>query len=430
MTIETLLGIILKYPDVLLSRDSIIDMFVEAPLMTAEDANNLKMIRAGKLISNGSKVLVATPNDNGFTFEETDISIGFKLSFYDTFTLKSGMIANYDDKPTKTTFGLFILNYNILASVFSSVISYINQPWKISKIEDQIAREIVKGTIEPYQVYKYIDSIYHISSYADFCVPSLTEKAITANTEVSNLRNELHEKYKDKLNDPNIMLKIDNELIALDKAKLVGDDSNGFMIDGKNYDVHRKRMFLNIGLIESFGDESSSFKFAKTNLNDGWKADEVSILANDIRLGVYNRSKNTAKGGVESKYLGRTFQESIISEDDCKSPNGLNVHLTKENIDRYLYRTIIDNKKLVVLNEDNVAKYYDKEVIIRSPMYCNAKNGYCYTCMDSRFRNLNIKLLNTIPAGIGSRFLTISMKSMHGKKIDSFELSDLNEFLI
>lgn len=431
MSYGAMLDIILRYPDTLLSRDSIIDMFVQAPLMTIEEASSKKMIRPGKLVQFKNKVLVGDNTNGIIEFIDTDIAVGYKLDIYDTFELKTGMIANYTDtKSIRTTFGLFILNYNILANIFGAVIPYINEPWNISKIEKRIASELVKGTIQPDQIYRYIDAMYHISSYSDFCTPSLTEKAITADPEVSKLRDELHAKYKDQLHDPNIMMMIDDTLIALDKKKLEGDDSNGFMIEGKNYNVHRKRMFLNLGLIESFGDEVASFSFSKTNLNDGWIPEELDSLANDTRRGVYNRAMNTAKGGVESKYLGRTFQESVISEDDCNTKRGLAMTLTKDNYHRFIYRNIIVGNKIVALDESNIESYIDKDVVIRSPMYCNAKNGYCYTCMDTRFKDIGIKLLNTIPAGIGSVFLSVSLRSMHGKKIELLSIDDINEFII
>ena len=353
-----------------------------------------------------------------------------KLSFYHRFTLKKGMIENYDGPDVETTLGVFLLNQNCLVAPFYSAIPYVNGYWDIGKIEADIAKAVIAGKITTQQVMSYTNNTYNLSSLNDFCVPALSEKAITANPEVNKLRAELFAKYKDQLNDPNIMIKIEETLIALDKKLLKGDMSNGFMIQGKNYNVHRKRMFLMMGLVESFGDEVTSYRFSKTNLNDGWDLNELDVLANDIRRGSYDRAKSTALGGVETKMLGRNFQDSAIISDDCETKRGLHIHLTKDNSRSFIYRNIIEGDKLITLTEENIHNYIGKDIVVRSPMYCNTQNGYCYTCMDTRFKAVGVKLLNIHPIGISSELVNLALKSMHGKKIDLININNLNDHLI
>ena len=47
----------------------------------------------------------------------------------------------------------------------------------------------------------------------------------------------------------------------------------------------------------------------------------------------------------------------------------LNVNLLPQFKDEYLYRYIIDGKKLVMLTEDNFSKYVNTKVKMRSPMF-------------------------------------------------------------
>lgn len=421
-----LLDIMLRFPAMLESRDSVIDLFVKSDYMTESEMVSKKMIRKGKIYLDGNQHKLTTKDG----VEDVDLKNTPKLSFYDKFVLTPGVIANHTLGDIETTCGLFLLNQVVLVRSFNDAIPYINEPWDIGKIESKIAELVIDKVIEPSQVMDYIDNIHSVGGYNDFCVPALSEKSITSNKQVIARKKELLAQYKDQLDDPVIMLKIENELVAMDKEQMKGDVSTGFLISSKNYDVQRKRMFGMLGMVESFGDESTGYNFGHTDLNNGWKADELDILANDIRRGSYNRAKSTAKGGAESKFLGRTFQESRIVEDDCGATKGLNILISDDNANRFINRTILEGKKQVLLTKDNISSYIGKTVVVRSPMFCRSKFGYCYTCMDARFKSIGIKLLNILPIQIGSNFLDSSMKSMHGKKMTMIELANINEFLI
>lgn len=422
----------LSYPDILLSRDSIIDLFAESEFATKESTEESDVLKIGKIFTDSGGTYVVSAIKDGRITDATKLSDTTKLNASDELVLSKGMIPNYtEDKPLKTTVGRYLLNYVILIDPFDSVIPYVNDsPWNMSKIERMIADGVIAGKITASKVYRYIDNAYHISSYNDFFVPAMSEKAITSNDEVSKYREELLKKYADQLHDPNVMTHIEDELIALDKKLLEGDMSNGFMMKSKNYNVHRKRMFLALGMMETFGDSKDGFKFGTTNLNDGWKLDEIPLIANDTRRGSYRRGKDTAKGGAESKFIGRNFQDSKINMEDCGATRGVTISLTDKNKHHFLFRTIIDKGKLVLLTDSNIGSYVGKDIKLRSPMYCQAKFGYCYTCMDARFKDIGLKMLNISPINISSTILGISMKSMHGTKIEILKLTDLNTFII
>jgi len=411
--------------------------------MDKETAINTKMIKPGKLYVDGDiTYVVETCIDNRILTTSTiSLPENYKLSFYDRITLNKGMIENYNGSPIETTLGVFLLNYVVLVRPFDAIIPYVNGEWNIKKIEDDIVKKVIDKLITPKQVLQYINHVYFLSSLNDICVPTLSEKCITSNDDVSARRDELFEQYKDQLDDPNIMVKIEEELIKLDREKMKGDICTGFLIKGKNYDVQRKRMFTMLGLMESFGDEKTSYTFSKTNLNEGWNMDELDLLANDIRKGSYSRAKSTALGGAESKMLGRNFQDSAIIEDDCGSMRGLPILLTKENSSRFVYRNILiadqltrdDNGKNLSIKEltpENIHEYIDKTVIVRSPMYCNTVGGHCYTCMDTRFKKVGVKMLNIYPISISSTMVTTSLKAMHGTSVSLLELDDLNKLLV
>ena len=428
-----LLDLLIKYKEGLISRDFILDYIGDAELMTKEEAIAASVIKPGKLfVDKGDTYVVTVADSPKEITRATKLNLHnkHKLSFYDRFKLKDGMIENHSGGDIETTVGVFILNYNVLVKPFGSIIPYVNGVWNIGKIESRIAELVIEHKITPQQVLRYIDYVYALSGLNDICVPALSEGAITANPKVSARRDELLAQHKDDLHEPNVMMAIEDELIAMDKALLKGDVSNGFMIKSKNYDVQRKRMFLMIGVVESFGDAVPSLQFSTTNLNDGWDLNEMDILANDVRRGSYNRAKTTALGGAESKMLGRNFQDSAIVEDDCGTTRGLSINLTEANRDFFVNRNIIHGNGILELTDANIGEYIGKPILVRSPMYCQSRDGYCYTCMDSRFKKIDIKLLNIHPLAIGSTMLTAALKSMHGTKLSLLNIDDINSIVI
>lgn len=427
-----LIALFFEFHKSLLSRDFIIDYFVDAELVDKETALRTKMIKPGKLYTENNKTYVVTEATSKTEIRhsrEIFLPEDYKLDFYYRFNLQPGMIENHNESPIETTLGVFILNQILLVNPFGATIPYVNGLWNVGKIEKEIARLTIAGKITPAQIYQYVNNAHHIGGLNDFCVPALSERCITSNDEVSKFRDNLLLQYKDQLDDPNITLMIENACIELDRKLMAGDDCTGFLISDKSYDVQRKRMFIMMGLIPSFGDDIAGFNFSQTNLNDGWKMDELPTLSNDTRRGSYDRGTSTALGGAESKILGRNFQDSAITENDCGSKRGVSVYITQDNLSSYTYRTAIIGDKLLLLTPDNIHNYINKTITIRSARYCQTKNGYCYTCMDSRFKEMGIKLLNVQPINIGSVLVTQRMKSMHGTKVSTLEMSDLNNFI-
>lgn len=427
-----LIDLFFEFSNSILSRDFIIDYFVDAELVDKETAIHTKMIHPGKLFTEQGKIFVVTEAESKTAIRnvrEIHLPADYKLDFYHRFSLQPGMIENHRESVIETTFGVFILNKIALVDPFGDIIPYVNGLWNIGKIENEIARLTVSGVIKPEQVYKYTNNVHHLGCLNDFCVPALSEKCITSNAVVSAKRDELFEKYKDQLDDPKIMLLIEDTCIALDRELMKGDVSTGFLISDKAYDVQRKRMFIMLGLMESFGDDVQTFDFGKTNLNDGWNKDEIPLIANDIRRGSYGRAISTRDSGAEAKMLNRNFQDSKIIDDDCGTKQGIITDITDSNKSAYLYRHIVERNKLILLTENTIDQYVGKQVTMRCARYCKSKDGYCYTCMDYRFKSMGIELVNSQPSAISSVLTSMSLKKMHGSKIATFQIDSLNEAL-
>jgi hypothetical protein len=63
-------------------------------------------------------------------------------------------------------------------------------------------------------------------------------------------------------------------------------------------------------------------------------------------------------------------------------------------------------------------------------MYCEDKDGFCFTCTGDSYRHLDVKAIGATALELGSAFLMIAMKSMHGTKMSSFVVDDLDQYLV
>ena len=350
---------------------------------------------------------------------------------YDTFTLQPGNIENFTGSPIETTVGLYMLNYIVLASTCGNVIPYINDVWKPSKVEEKLANALLAGKITVEQTNNCIDHGFFIGHFTELCVPTATKKSLTTHPDMEKRKQELFTKYAGQLNDPAVMEKIETELINLDKSWLAGDDATGFLdpLGGKLYNVARKKLYCCIGGIQDFTNGVGEYTFVGNSLSDGWDKQSFPQIANEIRKGSFERGHETMKGGALSKDITRVFQDLSVREEDCGTHETITVDFSKTDIHQYISRNIVVNDELVTLTEDNIAKYDGKKVKLRSPMTCSTKNGLCYKCTGELFGKLDIHGLSMWVVDLSSTFVTLSLKSMHGTKLELIDIDPLDYFI-
>lgn len=355
-------------------------------------------------------------------------------SIYDEFILYKNDIENFtEEEPITTTFGRYLANYYLLASVFLSVIPYQNKEMSFGKIESIIAEKIKSKEITTEQGSQYLDNAFFIGSFGEMCVPTLTRKSLTTSPEVKKRKKELLEKYKNQLDDPVIAAQIENELIELDKKWLEGDPSLGFYGDSsKKFNVHRKKLFLTNGLTEDFTKSQGNYSFIEKSLSEGWDISSFVTICNDIRRGSYNRGIDTAKGGTKTKQLMRLLQNLKITNEDCGTNRYLTITIDESNIKNFHGRYVLDEETntLVVIDEKNQNKYINKPIKIRSFMYCEQKDGFCHVCGGEFFKNLDQDVVGVLALELTSSFTTLSLKSMHSRKSSTLNINNLDQYTI
>jgi len=104
----------------------------------------------------------------------------------------------------------------------------------------------------------------------------------------------------------------------------------------------------------------------------------------------------------------------------------LEVVITKNNIDDYLYRYIVEGNKLVLLDDNNINKYLGVKVKMRTPMGCTSKK-LCEKCAGLMYGKLNIINIGLTSARVSSTLVNLSMKKFHNSttQISHVELKDL-----
>ena len=376
----------------------------------------------------GCSTLTATTQYLYRIHDQSDTPI---MDIYDEFMLGKGMIDNYvSDQPIQTTYGLFILNYIVLADPLGSLIPYVNEifPWK--KIQKTIANGILDGKITRDMYDKFMNNVYFIGSFTEISVPDMTTKSMTTDPAIIKRRDELFAQYKDQLNDPLIVAKIEDELIAMDKKYLSEDPASAWIIDEGDWTTARKKMFITNGISEAFSKDSNEFTFMPDALNEKMNFEFFPAIANDIRRGTYMRSKETAKGGEETKFVLRIFQNVSITEDDCHSKDGITVVMTANQYSEYQGRHVIDHGQDIILTEENFGKYIERPVVLRSPMHCHAKNGFCYACFGEIYRKLGMKAIGAKVVEASSSLMSTAMNAMHRSKVVTANIDDLDAFIV
>lgn len=435
------------YADRLLHRESLISMIAQSDLPVVEVVPTITMLKdtqASKIVQpaasdilaiinsykNGDIVKLASAENkvSGFAYkyneylyyiEPSKKTPNIPFDIYDEIEISRGDIINWLGPKGTSTIGRYILNYTMLASIFGNKIEYVNDVWKIGKIEDRIAKGLISNEFTVAQYDKYIEHGYFIGHSAELCVPTITRRSFTTDPKIAVRKKELLEKYKGQLNDPNVIAVIEDELLKMDKEWLAGDESLGFHegIGGKSFEIHRKKMLLTVGGIEVFDADGGAFNFVGNSLSEGWDKKDFPAIANDIRKGSYARGAETWKGGALTKFILRVFQDVKIVEDDCNTTRGIKTTFTEDILKALIGRTIITGGKQVIITEENYKQFAGKEVSLRSPTYCETGMGLCYTCCGENFRSLGVEAIGPLAVEISSRFMMASMKSMHGTKL-------------
>ncbi len=363
------------------------------------------------------KIFIKVMKEDKEEFEEIE---GFKLGqpLFDKdelVTLPKNIIPFIEEK-METTYGIFIINLILFWFPYKGKVKYINGKIE-AKTVNGVGFELLKNnksTVEEH--IKFENAANMITCLSQVGVPAASRRSITPNPKIKEFKRKLLQENKDKLNDPAVIVQIQNEIVKMDKEYLKGDTSMGFFIQSKNFNVHRLKLMGMYGAEPDFYNENK-LNLMDTSLSEGWNKDHMMLLFNQLRAGIYARGKDTALGGVSTKITTRIFQNYRIENDDCLATEGLHIRLTENNYKTYVGRSIVGRKS--PLEEDELkTKAKKNDVIeIRSPAYCKSPGTtYCKKCLGDNVlisgMGLNAQCVITT-----SNFMSVAMAAMHSKEL-------------
>jgi len=344
----------------------------------------------------------------------------------DAFYLRAseGLVFEGNKQEVLTSVGIYLEN-RIVLGVFNGKISYVEKFIKVDDLRGKISSAAVEGKITVEELERFIDRMFFLNHMTEVCAPTMTARSLLSDPENTKIKQAFLEQHKDDINDPLVAKQLEDELKKKDKA-WIGDDASARFFNalgGKSWDIHRKKMFLTTGSIENFTSGTGSYVFVPNSLMEGWTIEDFPMRCNEIRKGSYGRGTETAKGGAETKWLMRIFQDLSITEDDCGTTRGIYVDFNLVDIKLCIGRIVLEGNRQIEITPENKSQFDKKIVKLRSPQTCETKNGLCFECVGRRYKTLNSRAIGIESINITSRFMLLNMKNMHGTTIETTELN-------
>ena len=136
------------------------------------------------------------------------------------------------------------------------------------------------------------------------------------------------------------------------------------------------------------------------------------------------KAVGTQVSGYLAKELSSAMQTEVLGEagSDCGTTKCLIIKIPSAKTDDYLYRYIYVNNKLVCLTPDIINNYIGKEVKMRSPMYCTAKDCICSKCAGEDFYKLGKKAIGLTATKVATTCTNLNMKKFHENLIKTREI--------
>jgi len=334
----------------------------------------------------------------------------------------------------ETKIGNLIINSLVLYPAFKNKLSYINEPIKISNIEKVLAERVVNDSeaketdISVSEMIDCFNRFSFLNNLANIINLSATEKSITPPPNINKIKATLMKDYEGQLHDPVKLVELEQKLIAIDTEYLVDDPAAKNIFNNKSKTA-RKKMFLIYGDTMDF-EKSTSAKTVSTSLQENLSTspEDFSKYMNDLRVGSFARGSSTQLGGYTYKILQRSLSSITISPVECNTKHGLKRVITPYNASKLLNRYIaLNNKWTLVESLEQTKNLLNKEVMIRSSMYCTSpKHTICYKCMNEMYKDIPTGVTN-IASELSGTILGMFMKLTHGKINESttINISDL-----
>lgn len=358
---------------------------------------------------------------------------------YDLFEVPAGKFSYYTDKErTKsksnkntfiTTLGIFIFNIYLRDFNFSRLFDGYYQDTlgskKFKAIEQTLSYALIEDKIEVEDMKQWENTMQWFMPFETILSPNHTEKMITCTKAINAKKEELINKYRDRIEagDGVIAEQIEKELLKYAEEFLGDDPSLDTILSGASgdFDNNFKNMFVMKGAVQD-PDPNAKQKYhiVTGNYMDGIPANEYPIVAGSGVHGAYARGKKTEVGGYYEKLFISAYQTIKLDPpgSDCGTKRFITVDLTEKNISDYMYCYVIKpGGDLELIDTSTRSKYIGKKVKLRFSSMCESKTGICNKCAGELFYKLNEKYIGITLAQIPDTMKLRCMKGFHNATI-------------
>ena len=336
----------------------------------------------------------------------------------------------------ETNIGILIMNFLITSYSLNNKVSYINKKFNMKTIEkDFIVKYLTNNEmsttgISISEYHTYLDIVLYIDSFSKVLSVSASEKALIAPTGIKEFKIKLIKYYKDTygehvFDDPKIVAEYEDKLKDFDTAFTKGDVADGRVISGKVKNAARKRLYLSFGLGNRFSNDS---KVLLRSLDEGMVKDPeiLASMFNDSRAGSYGRGVETQYGGVTAKDSLRATSDTLVIDTDCGSTITIPRMITDVNKQVMIGRYFIEGGKLNKITNDNIEKYLNKTIQMRTGLACKTAPNFCTKCLGEGIKDYK-NGISLLASGLGGSILSIALKKFHnsGLSLTTFKIEDV-----
>lgn len=356
---------------------------------------------------------------------------------WDKIKVPKGQIPNLTED-VETTVGRYVFNMAILEPAFGTVIPYFNYTLNgknYDNLVQSICDKLLADEVTGEQFAQFQLRICWFNNFTEIIMPGLSTDLLVLPEEIKNEFKRLLEENKEIVqnNDTTGYLeKVEKPILAFAKKyyKDKGDPSWDIYSLGSKpkFDNVFKNMFIECGPILDITD--GKYKISTNCFAGGIKPSEYHLYANQAIYGAYSRAVNTAYGGAKTKEFTAAFQSLVVTEDDCKSQDTIDVEITNSTVNDVKWRWIkssdksdptYDGNGFVLLTPDKAKKMIGQTVQCRSPLFCRSDN-LCWKCVGEIYKRTGLKNIGLTLSKLTSIFLNTSLKSMHDVTIKTFKM--------
>lgn len=357
-----------------------------------------------------------------------------RFNAYDMLTIPAGKVFNkveLDSTIGRYLFNLFILDYDLL-----KLIGYQNYEMGVGKMTDKVDKLLLEDVISGERYVEFLNRLDFMYGIARFLTPSLTLNILKPTPKAKALKEELLAKNKEDIDNNNYaaMGKIEKQVLdqAIEEIKDMPDfeiyksGAGGGM--GKAFNNAFKNMTYFRGAIRNLAD-NDAYYVSTHSLLDGIPPEEMDKYADITVQASYGRAVGTRQGGYEYKKIASSLQGVTIGkkDSDCGTKLYKEMEVTGDTKNMLLYRYIIEGGKLLLITPDNVDKYINKIVKLRTPLYCQ-DDIYCNKCCGELYYMLNLENVGLTANRVGTSLLNESLKAFHDLSLKILEF-DVFEYI-